>query len=474
MQYTLCNNKTGVGFSEKNRGTLQKTNEQKIPFLSILRKAEQSPMAQSVYTLFIVFLYCIFLMLCSADLDTITSSGFLNDSQTIVSKNGTFRLGFFSPDPKSTNCYLGIWFNKVPGKTVVWIANRNRPIKDKSGVLKISDDGNLLLLNGQNQTMWSSNVSNTTATGSIAQLLDSGNFVLKQNSSSSLKPNIIWQSFAHPTNTLLPGMQPTVPNTANKENFIFRSWRTQSDPSEGIFSVGIGTIGIPQVFTWKNNVSYWRSGPWDGNNFIGLANVDETMNDGFILEDHRETGTVDMRFSPQDVSSFLNYVIEPNGMINEQYWDGPSKSWKVGFSEPQTECDFYGKCGAFGTCNVGRRPICRCLRGFQPKNRAEWKKGNWSSGCVRSKQLQCGNTQEGKQDGFLRLPKVKVPDNIEKVTAFSEDNCRTKCLNNCACIAYAYRLNIGCMMWSSDLIDIQEFAVGHVDLFLRLASSELG
>jgi len=410
----------------------------------------------------------------SADQDTITSSGFLKDSQSIVSKNGNFRLGFFSLDAKSTNCYLGIWFNKVPVVTVVWVANRNQPIKDKSGALKLSDDGNLLLLNGQNQTMWSTNVSNTTATGSTAQLLDTGNFVLMQNSGYSRKPNIIWQSFAHPTNTLLPGKQPAIPNIANTEIFILRAWRTRSDPSDGIFSGGIATIGVPQVFTWKNGVKYWRSGPWDGSNFIGLANGDETMNDGLVLEDHLETDTIEMRFSLEDGSSFLNYVIEPNGMINEQYWDEPSKSWKVGFSEPQTECDVYGKCGAFGTCNVGRYPICRCLRGFQPKNRAEWKKGNWSTRCVKSKQLQWGITQEGKQDGFLRLPKVKVPDNIEKVTAFSEDNCRTKCLNNCSCIAYAYCLNIGCMMWSNDLIDIQEFTVGRVDLFLRLASSELG
>ena len=413
-------------------------------------------------------------MLCSGDHDTITSSKSLKDSQSIVSKNGTFRLGFFSADPNSTNRYLGIWFNQVPIMTVVWIANRNRPIKDKSGVLKIYDNGNLLLLNGQNQTIWSSNVSNTTATSSTAQLLDSGNLVLLQNSSLSPKHNIIWQSFDHPTNTLLPGMQPTVANTANKENFIFRSWRTPSDPSEGIFSVGIGTIGIPQVFTWRNGVSYWRSGPWDGNNFIGLANIDATMNDGFILEDHPESGTIDMLFPPQDVSILLNYVIDPDGIIREQYWDEPSESWKVGFSEPQTECDVYGKCGTFGTCNIGHSPICRCLRGFQPKNEAEWKKGNWSSGCVRSKQLQCGNSKGGKQDGFLRLPKVKVPDNIEKVTALNQDNCRTKCLNKCSCIAYAYHLNVGCMMWTKDLIDLQEFTVGGVDLFLRLASSELG
>lgn len=43
----------------------------------------------------------------------------------------------------------------------------------------VSEDGNLLLLSGQKDIFWSSNVSNA-AQNSSAQLLDSGNLVLQE------------------------------------------------------------------------------------------------------------------------------------------------------------------------------------------------------------------------------------------------------------------------------------------------------
>src|ERR1044072_9163219 len=93
-------------------------------------------------------------------IDTITSSQFIKDPETLSSKDGNFTLGFFSPE-NSTNRYLGIWW-KSPS-TVVWVANRNQPLNDSSGVVTISEDGNLVVLNGHKSLIWSSNVSNTTS-----------------------------------------------------------------------------------------------------------------------------------------------------------------------------------------------------------------------------------------------------------------------------------------------------------------------
>ena len=426
----------------------------------------------SVSALFLFLLYVCSSYICSA-IDSITPTQPLQYSQSLVSKNGTFNLGFFNLS-NPPNHYLGIRFNKVPIMTVVWVANRDKPMTDASGVLKLSENGDLQLLNGQNQIIWSSNVSNSM-TNSTAKLLDTGNLVVQQFNSSDteVQPVTIWQSFEHPTNTLLPGMKPTVPKTPGQKNGLFRSWKSPSDPSEGRFLMGIGTTGIPQLFIWNRGVAYWRSGPWDGNNFIGLENIQYTLNDGFVLEDNQQNGSLDISFYPEDQSLLLNYVLNPQGKIIEQYWVPTSNNWAVVYSVPSTQCDIYGTCGAFGTCNHQKRPICRCLRGFQPKNDGEWKSGNWSSGCVRKTQLQCG-IKDGPQNGFLRLQNMKVPDNIEQLSAFSQDSCRTKCLNDCSCLAYAYHLNIGCMKWSKDLIDVVEFSAGGVDLLLRLAASDLG
>ncbi|KAJ8435124.1 hypothetical protein Cgig2_020767 [Carnegiea gigantea] len=423
-----------------------------------------------VYSLFLFLLYFCSSYICSA-IDNITPTQPLQHPQSLVSKNGTLKLGFFSP-PNSPNYYMGIWFNKLV-MAVVWVANRDKPMTDASGVLKLSENGDLQLLNGNNQIIWSSKMSNSTM-NSTAKLLDTGNLVVQQFNSSDaeVQPAITWQSFEHPTNTLLPGMKRTIRNTAGQRNGLFRSWKSPSDPSEGSFLMGIGTTGIPQLFIWNNGVAYWRSGPWDGNNFIGLENIQYNIANGFVLEDNEENGTLDIAFAPVDQSLRFKYVSDSQGMIFEKYWDGDSNNWLIEYSAPMTTCDIYGTCGAFGTCNHQKSPICRCLRGFQPKNDGEWKKGNWSSGCVRKTPLQCG-IKAGQQDGFLTLQNMKVPDNIEKLSAFIEDSCRSQCLNNCSCLGYSYQLNIGCMTWSKDLIDVVEFSAGGVDLLLRLAASDL-
>ena len=91
-------------------------------------------------------------------LDTITPDQPLKDGQRLLSNQETFALGFFNPG-SSSHRYVGIWFNQIVEKTIVWVANRNAPLNDTSGVLSINGKGNLVL-HTQNQTtpIWSTNV----------------------------------------------------------------------------------------------------------------------------------------------------------------------------------------------------------------------------------------------------------------------------------------------------------------------------
>nr|POE84520.1 g-type lectin s-receptor-like serine/threonine-protein kinase [Quercus suber] len=70
-----------------------------------------------------------------------------------------------------------IWFVKVTKQTVVWVANRNDPINDPSGVLSINQFGNLVLHDSFNRLLWSTNVSVQGTTSCVAQLQDSGNLM---------------------------------------------------------------------------------------------------------------------------------------------------------------------------------------------------------------------------------------------------------------------------------------------------------
>jgi hypothetical protein len=92
--------------------------------------------------------------------------------------------------------------------------------------------------------------------------------------------------------------------------------------------------------------------------------------------------------------------------------------------------------------------------------------------------LKTNGSSEVKQDRFLVKHNMKVPDFIyqQDSSVGSDGNqtkCGTNCLANCACSAYAYDPYIGCMYWSGELIDLQKFPYGGVDLFIRV-SAELG
>ncbi|GMY37160.1 G-type lectin S-receptor-like serine/threonine-protein kinase At1g11330 [Fagus crenata] len=391
--------------------------------------------------------------------DTITATNFIKDSETLVSEGSDFKLGFFGP-ANSTNRYVGIWYGHISVSTVIWVANRNKPLKN----------GNLVVLDGQKEILWSSNVTNSVDNSS-ARLLDTGNLVL-QESSTGRK---IWESFQHPTDTCLPKMKIST-NVRTGKKVQLTSWKSPSDPSIGSFSAGIHPVIPPKIFIWKDGSPYWRSGPWNGRIFVGVQNaINSIFNYGFSLVDDEE-GTFYLTFTYSNLSLYKNFVLNVQGNINQTYWDEGKEDWEVRWSALQNECDVYGKCRAFGSCNPQNSPICSCLRGFEPKNKEEWNRGNWTSGCVRRTPLQCervnNGSEEGKKDGFLKFNMMKVPDFADWSSA-NENECRQQCLENCSCLAYAYETGIGCMSWDRNLIDTQKFSRAGVDLYVRVASSEL-
>ncbi|RVW13830.1 G-type lectin S-receptor-like serine/threonine-protein kinase [Vitis vinifera] len=167
-----------------------------------------------------------------------TSTRFIEDPETLVSNGSAFKLGFFSL-ADSTNRYVGIWYSTPSLSTVIWVANRDKPLNDSSGIVTISEDGNLQVMNGQKEIVWSSYVSNASANSS-AQLLDSGNLVLQDNSG-----RITWESIQHPSHSLLPKMKIST-NTNTGEKVVLTSWKSPSDPSIGSFSLGMNPLNIPK------------------------------------------------------------------------------------------------------------------------------------------------------------------------------------------------------------------------------------
>lgn len=119
------------------------------------------------------------------DTDTMTLNGFIRDSdkKTLVSARGRFELGFFTPDGSSDDRrYVGIWYHKCKQLYVVWVANRDRSLFNTSGSFRLTKDGELKLLDENNNTeYWSAGVggrrSNPSKIKRKVTLTDSGNLV---------------------------------------------------------------------------------------------------------------------------------------------------------------------------------------------------------------------------------------------------------------------------------------------------------
>ncbi|KAG8365444.1 hypothetical protein BUALT_Bualt18G0105500 [Buddleja alternifolia] len=405
----------------------------------------------------------LFLLICpcfsqiSTAIDTISVNQSIRDNETLVSNGQKFKLGFFSPG-NSSHRYVGIMFN-LPVMTVIWVANRENPINDSSGIMEISGDGNLVIFNGQNNIVWSSNISSSP--NSSAQILDTGNLVLYNSNG-----RIIWESFLHETDSFVEGMKVIT------DSITLMSWRSSNDPGPGRFTNGIVPSPIPQSYIWKDGHPYWRSGPWNGHEFNGVPTKNTLYKRGLhFVSDHPGSGY----FIFTLLNSILIYdQLNASGIKLEKTWSDKIRDWEVTWMSQESECDVYGKCGNFGVCYAAGRPMCSCFPGFAPRSDGEWDEGNWTLGCKRSRSLQCArNITGGENDGFLKMSRVKLPDNAKWFPMY-ETECRRECLNNCSCIAYAYYAGVGCMMWDEGLIDVQKFSIDGADLYIRLADSELG
>ncbi|KAK9155987.1 hypothetical protein Sjap_003467 [Stephania japonica] len=401
-----------------------------------------------------VFL-CFFMSISSSSstTDTLLANQSLTDGQTLTSSDHTFELGFFSPG-KSKNRYLGIWF-KNSNSTVVWVANRANPISGSSGALTFQS-GNLILLNGSKSKtpVWSSNLTSKLQ-NPAAQLLWSGNFVIKDGISGGL---IVWKSFDYPVDTLLVGV-----NITRHKDLV--SWKSTNDPSPGQYSFSIEAHGMTQLVLRNASAKWFRTGPWNGLEFPGL--------DYFLFN---PSFAPSFRSGTEGGESvYRRIVLSPTGWLQRLTWNNQSSEWDVLNSVPQQDCDKYGFCGANGVCYAGKTPVCECLAGFVPKNWQEWGRMDWRGGCVRRTELE-----NGGRDGFLAIQKLKMPDVLDYWTSsnMSLDGCRKECLRNGSCVAYAIsdisEGGKGCIMWFGDLMDIRLFDNdGLQQLYLKLASSDI-
>ncbi|KAJ9562759.1 hypothetical protein OSB04_007919 [Centaurea solstitialis] len=362
--------------------------------------------------------------------DTIFMNQTIRDGETIVSAQQSFELGFFSRPNTSENRYLGIWYKRLATDTVAWVANRETPIKNKT------DSGNLMVIDIKE---------------------DDGN-------------NYIWQSFDHPTDTILSGMK----FGWNFERGIatnLTSWKSDDNPSKGPFVAYFNLDGLPQLYQNNGDVIQYRLGSWNGREYTGRPGpVPSSIYRLEYVSNERE---IYIKFEPTNGSVLSRLTVTPSGITGRFTWVNRTQGWFLFGALNADTCERYGLCGVYGVCDITQSTPCVCLDGFVPKSHAQWDISDWTGGCQREVALDCG-----VKEGFRRYRFMKLPDTNRSWydANMTIEKCNTKCKNECNCTAYA-TLNVedgtGCLLWYTELFDMRTIPRDGQDIYIRMAASEL-
>ncbi|KAF2593471.1 hypothetical protein F2Q70_00044995 [Brassica cretica] len=424
------------------------------------------------YTLSFLLVFFVLILFCPAfSINTLSSTESLriSSNRTLVSPGNNFELGFFRTN-SSSRWYLGIWYKKLLDRTYVWVANRDNPLSNAIGTLKISGN-NLVLLGHTNKFVWSTNLTRVNERFPVvAELLSNGNFVMRDSNNNDAS-EYLWQSFDYPTDTLLPEMKLGY-NLKTGLNRFLTSWRSSDDPSSGDFSYKLETRSLPEFYLWHGIFPMHRSGPWNGVRFSGIPEDKKLSYMVYNFTENSEEVAYTFRMTNNSIYSRL--TLSSEGYFQRLTWNPSIGIWNRFWSSPvDPQCDTYIMCGPYAYCDVNTSPVCNCIQGFNPRNIQQWDQRVWAGGCIRRTRLSCSG------DGFTRMKNMKLPETTMAIVdrSIGVKECEKRCLSDCNCTAFANadirNGGTGCVIWTGRLDDMRNYVAHGQDLYVRLAAADL-
>ncbi|KAJ1278701.1 hypothetical protein BS78_04G098600 [Paspalum vaginatum] len=323
-------------------------------------------------------------------------------------------------------------FNASATPRVVWTANRYRPVKENASV-QFNKDGNLILRDFDGSLVWSTNTSGSPVVG--INLAETGNLIL-----FNMMGKTVWESFAHPTDTLLIGQS------------LWQGKRLSSTPSatnstQGQFYLTVLDNGLyafidadPPQFYYQKSFNITNAIVQSKMNISSVQAKNSTSYVSFL----QGSFSVFLSFNNTDIKLFdislpLPYSaqfmsLEDDGHLRVYGWD--HLSWEVLADVLQVypdECAYPTVCGEYGICSQGQ---CSCpsltsdddlfhqLDGRQP-----------NLGCSLETPLSCDLIRYHQ---LLPLPNVTYFNFAYNWTT-DEESCKEACLKACSCKAVFFR-----------------------------------
>ncbi|KAF3452591.1 hypothetical protein FNV43_RR03024 [Rhamnella rubrinervis] len=365
-----------------------------------------------------------------------------------LSPSGDFAFGFQQVDNDQDLFLLSIWFEKVPDKTVVWYADKNNPVPRGSKVT-LTPDAGLLLSDPQGEQLWNSDP--IVSQVDFAFMNDTGNIQLQNKNSEN-----IWESFNHPTDTLLPTQTmekgDSISSRLSGTNFSQGRFQLRLQPNGNLV---LTSVNLPTEYT---NENYYASAT-DNLTNPGKQLVFNESGNIVILRQNNQIVTLTEGKLVSSADYYYRATLNFDGVLTEYYHPKTSKgngnkSWTALWSIPDDICinsfvyKSSGACGFNRICrlNSERRPVCECPRGFTLLDSSDEYRG-----CKPDFIQDCQPTETPAEKLYMfqEMTGVDWPtSDYEALQPYDEDECKDSCLNDCMC-AVAIMRNDTC--WKKKL-----------------------
>ncbi|KAL5079048.1 hypothetical protein RYX36_007469 [Vicia faba] len=326
-----------------------------------------------------------------------------------LSTSGDFAFGFYQlPDELFL---LAIWYEKIQTDAIIWYANGDNPAQ-KGSRLVLNDSSGLVLTNPQGLELWRSNF--TSGSVSKGMMNDDGNFQLQDENSGA-----IWDSFSHPTDTL-------VPNQVMELNGNLSSRQGAFNFSRGRFKLHLqedgnlmlNLINLPSNYSYdpyyssdtnsdaKNQTNVGQRLIFDRS---GLLYIEKKGGDNISISNQNGTFSTD--------NFYYKATINYDGVFTIAFYPKDPKrgqSWVIAKTIPENIClystftDGEGVCGFNSICTLtnDQRPNCTCPDGYSLID-----SNNMYAGCIPNFQVICqagGNW--GSQDDMYTMKELPNTD----------------------------------------------------------------
>ncbi|KAK3010729.1 hypothetical protein RJ639_010690 [Escallonia herrerae] len=259
----------------------------------------------------------------------------------LFSRNGTFKAALFNPRGQQTKFYLCVIH--VASNTIVWSANRDEPISS-SGQMNLTFRG-IYITDEDGSFKWSTPQLRSPA--AALRLTEMGNLVLLDQFNGTL-----WESFQHPTDTIVIGQYLPV------ETALF-SAVSDYDLSTGDYKLAI--TASDAILQWRG-LTYWKlsmdtKAYTNSNHAVEYMAINQTGlflfgRNGSVVIIQMNLPQSDFRIAKLDVSG--QFIVRGAAQTRE-------------FGGPADECRIPFICRKIGLCSddaTSGSPVCSCPSNF--------------------------------------------------------------------------------------------------------------